>query len=90
MELARVFAAGVVLGNIIGIAITVTVLALARAAAPRTPKERRLDDESQAAALQGHSNGKVVLYHLPTECNQHMRSWKARFEAKKDRERNAA
>jgi hypothetical protein len=36
------------------------------------------------------SNGKVVLYHLPTECNQHMRSWKARFEAKKDRERNAA
>jgi len=42
MELARVFAAGVVLGNIIGIAITVTVLALARAAAPRTPKERRV------------------------------------------------
>ena len=41
-------------------------------------------------AMKYASNGKVVLYHLPTECNQHMRSWKARFEAKKDRERNAA
>ena len=41
-------------------------------------------------AMKYASNGKAVLYHLPAECNQHLRKWKAGHQARKDREMEAA
>lgn len=41
-------------------------------------------------AIKYASNGAVVLYHLPVECNQHHQNWKARYQARKDREQEPA